>query len=202
MIVWGSSTLNIKAKNLGAACKVCETSSVSLSAIQRVFTVYWIPIIPLNKVTQVICQSCGTAYPIDVYAEYLGSRETKFKTPWHSFSGLIIIMLLFIVGYISVFNSHNKIQAFKDSPEVGAYFIFRYDEEEYKSTPYVFAKIEKVTEKNIKIHYSKHAYPKQKMAYEEAKLAKSSGETKALNHNIEELSKDDFNRMIISNFIS
>ena len=202
MIVWGSSSLNIKAKNLGAACKVCETSSVSLSAVQRVFTLYWIPVIPLNKVTQVICQSCSTAYPLDVYAEYLGSREKKFKTPWYSFSGLIIVMFLFIVAYISVFNSENRIQAFKDSPKAGAYFIFKYDEEKYKSTPYVFAKIEKVTEGKIKIYYSKYAYPKEKVAYEEAKLAKSSGKKNALNYNGDELSKDDFNQMAISNFIT
>lgn len=202
MIVWGSSSLNIKAKNLGAACRACESGSVSLSAVQQVFTLYWIPLIPLKKIKQVVCQSCSTTYPVELYAEYLGPRETKFKTPWYSFSGLIIIALVFSMLYLSVLNSEKRIQAFKDNPTVDSYFIFENLEDENKAKPYAFAKILKVTDGKIKVYYSTYSYSNEDMAYKEAKLAKSSNEESALKYKVYELDKLDLKRIAISNFIT
>lgn len=199
MIVWGSSTLNIKAKNLGASCKACKTGSVSLAAFQKVFTLYWIPVIPLKKVKHVVCQSCTTMYPLETYAEYLNPRETKFKTPLKSFSGLIIIMLIIFTSYFSIINSDKRINEFKANPTIGSYFTFKSSEKDTTSS-YAFAKIENITQGKILFYLSKYEYPKEKMAVENAKLAKSHNED-LLRISIYKMDKNELKSMNIETIL-
>lgn len=200
MIVWGSNTLDIESRDLGAACKVCDTGRVSLAAFQQVFTVYWIPIFPLKKIKQIVCPTCTTTYPLEAYSEYLNPRETKFKTPLLSYLGLIIIVAICFIGYISVVNSEKRITEFKNNPTVGSYFIFKSSENDSEAAPYAFAKIDNVTPGKIIVYYSKYSYSKENLAVKGAELTKSQAKD-LLSVNISKLNKNDFNSIDIKTIL-
>ena len=54
MIVWGWSTKEIGTKETNGTCPSCSSPNLVVVGLQRVFDIFWIPIIPLGKSTCII----------------------------------------------------------------------------------------------------------------------------------------------------
>src|SRR5438132_1656789 len=48
---WGLSVKVLGAKKIDIKCNTCGSPGLSLTCMQRVFNIYWIPTIPLKKTT-------------------------------------------------------------------------------------------------------------------------------------------------------
>ena len=200
MIIWGWSTKEIGTKEASGGCSYCGSPSLVIVGFQRVFDLFWIPIIPLGKSSCVRCQSCEATYVYEPSADEAAIQNSGFKTPWWSFSGLIIIILMTIFGSISNASMQKKYDAFKDKPTLGTYFIFKSIDDDYKETTYRFGKIIRLEEDDVVLRLGKYVYSKSHGASNEAIAAKASSED-LLDLEIVAIQKEDFKTLDIYSLI-
>jgi len=159
MFVWGWSTKEIGVKKILGNCPSCSLATLVIVGFQRVFDIFWIPVFPLGKSSCIRCQSCEKTYIYEPSADEMAIQNSSFKTPWWSFSGLFIIIVLMIFGRISNTSMQKEYDSFKENPTLGTYFIFKNIDDKYKETPYFFAKIVSIEEDKIILYLSQYAYP-------------------------------------------
>ncbi len=200
MIVWGFSTKEIGIKEAPGKCPSCGLQNLVIVGSQCVFDLFWIPIIPLKKSTYVRCQSCKTTYVHEPSADETAIQNSGFKTPWWSFSGLLIIIVLIILGYMSDTSTQKEHDTFKENPTIGTYFTFRNIGDDYKETPYVFGEIVSLEEDKIILRMSHYAYSKNNMASKGARAAKINPEN-LLDLDVFAMQKEDFKNLDIQSLI-
>lgn len=201
MIIWGFSTKEIGIKRTQGNCPSCSLPNLVIVGSQCVFDLFWIPIIPLKKSTCIRCQSCETIYVHEPSADEAAIQNSGFKTPWWSFSGLFIIIVLIIFGYMSDASTKKEHDAFKENPTLGTYFTFKNVGDDYKKTPYVFGEIVSLEEDKIILHLSYYAYSKNSMASKGARAAKINPKN-LLDLDIFEMQKKDFKNLDIQSLIN
>lgn len=200
MIIWGFSTKEIGTKRTQGNCPSCSLPSLVIVGSQCVFDLFWIPIIPLKKSTCIRCQSCETTYVHEPSADEAAIQNSGFKTPWWSFSGLFIIIVLIIFGYMSDASTKKEHDAFKENPTLGTYFTFKNVGDDYKKTPYVFGEIVSLEEDKIILRLSHYAYSKNSMASKGARAAKINPKN-LLDLDVFEMQKKDFKNLDIQSLI-
>lgn len=200
MIIWGWSTKEICTKEKSGKCPSCGLATLVIVGFQRVFDLFWIPVIPLKKSTCVRCQSCKNEYIHELSADEIAIQNSGFKTPWWSFSGLIIIIVLLIFGSIASESKQNEHDEFKENPILGTYFTFRNIGEDYKKAPYVFGKIVSIEGDKIILRLSHYCYSKNRTALKEARAAKVKPDD-LLDLDNFEMQKEDFKNLDIQSLI-
>jgi hypothetical protein len=199
MIIWGWSTKEIGTKEASGNCASCSLPSLVIVGFQRVFDIFWIPVIPLGKSSCVSCQSCGATYVHEPSADETAIQNSGFKTPWWSFSGLIIIILMMIFGSISSASMQKEYNAFKDEPTSGAYFIFKSMDDDYKETPYRFGKIIGLEGDNVVLYLGEYAYSRSSGASKEVTKVKKSQDLSNLE--VVEITREDFKDLDITSIL-
>lgn len=200
MIVWGWNTKEIGTKEIHDACKICNANRLRLVGLQRIFHICWIPIIPIGKSMYVSCSSCGSEYQSNAILQKAEQQGLSFKTPWWSFSGLVIIIAFVLFGIHENSKNDETIQNFKNHPQVGMYFTFKFPfDEELKKTPFSLGKIEEIKDNKIVIRFSNYAYSNEYKAAGAAKNSKKDSD-KDLSETIEfepqDFQKIDFQKII------
>ncbi|MCC8372352.1 MAG: hypothetical protein LN568_06485 [Rickettsia endosymbiont of Pseudomimeciton antennatum] len=138
-----------------------------------------------------MCGYCTTTYPVEAYSGDLHAKTINFKTPWWTFFGLGIAVVLITAAIYSSVSSHKDSQAFKITPQEGAYFTFAIIDDAYKKTPYSFGRIEKVKDDEIVVRFSKYAYSQKNMAIKSVQNSKDKSED-SLDSDIVTLTKEKF----------
>ncbi len=200
MIIWGWSTKKIGSRKIEGSCMACQSNNLMLVGYIRVFDLFWIPVFPYKKFTYVECTACSATYSYEKYIALLPTQNVRFKTPWWSFSGLVIISALLIWSHFHKLEENKKFLAFQESPHAGVYFIYKSNNPELKKTPYIFAKIEEIKGDKLMIRFSQSAYNKERFASKEARYAKNEPQ-KFLEVELVEITKDDLKKFTIEDLV-
>lgn len=201
MFLWGWSTKNIAAKKLNVACKICDNKNLKLHLDQTRFTIFFIPMFPLNEYYSLYCDDCGTKYSMKLF-DNPEIEATKFKTHWRSFSGSFISLFLFsLFCVLGTCSPTKNMEEFFEDPHEGDLLIFEREGTKRKELPYSFAKIEKLVEKikdpNIVLRFST-------CGYSHISAARKSAEAKFdedLSTEPLEITMEDFKHIKIKDFI-
>jgi hypothetical protein len=88
-------------------CPSCESYSwADILVISKYVHVYWIPLWPYDKEANVFCTKCGLkrygmAFDSDLVGNYYEVKH-KFKHPWHTYIGLMVIVAFFLFIVYSI----------------------------------------------------------------------------------------------------
>jgi len=144
MIIFGTRANEITQEKLTTACLNCKESTLIASYWQRLFHIFWVPIIPLYKFSQVLCPNCGTLYDGDHLQPSLASEVEKSKpsTPKWAFSGLFIIGFLIIGGIVSGHIDKKNINELIANPQPNDLYLIHTTDGEHRG--YAFIKLEEI----------------------------------------------------------
>lgn len=113
MLVYDIKTINLRRTNLPIACTSCGHENQSLQIYQKIFSLYFFPVIPLRKKGIITCPSCfrklkEKSFIQECVSNGLDSKQIKFhfksifktaKTPFH----LYVTPFLLIAAVIAFF---------------------------------------------------------------------------------------------------
>ncbi|MFV0540632.1 MAG: hypothetical protein ACK5MZ_05260 [Aestuariibaculum sp.] len=97
---WRETKINIQPVN-NHRCNYCNSPEQLFMQVNRVYAhVFWIPVIPLLKKAYSICGHCKQVLekrqmPPDLQTKSNTYKQTS-RTPWWMFSGLFIVVFLFL----------------------------------------------------------------------------------------------------------
>ncbi len=132
-------------------CDCCEeVSEMEYSFLQKYFHLYWIPLIPLKKKTEVRCENCGYIYENKESTKDIDTKLNRVKdrypirTPIWAFSGIIILTLFFCWAFWQS-DRHSEIEGdYIKKPKKGDVYFLNF-------TPgnYTTLRIDKVDKTNV-----------------------------------------------------
>lgn len=162
MIIFGTRASEIGEHPLTASCTSCKEQTLVASYWQRLFHIFWIPVFPLKKFSQVFCTSCGTVYDGDHLQPELSQAAKKYqpRTPKWTYSGLIVIALLIGAGVASEhFDEKEGLQNTKlylAAPQANDLYLVRMDID--GKLGYVFMRLEKASDNVLTFAQGKVMY--------------------------------------------
>ena len=165
MLIWGWATKNISENVTNLDCSHCGDQGLILVAFQRFFDLFFIPTIPLDKTTVLICKNCSTEFKVDPEDVKEGNLP-KVKTPIWGFAGLIVIAVIIGFGVIAGRLDDNKLNDFIQNPRVNDSFVIKIMDE--KKTPFGHLNIEAIDGDKIIYRPSVYIYSKESTAKKEA----------------------------------
>ncbi len=87
-------------------CQSCEGHSMAdVMVLSSYFHIYYLPLFPVAKEVNIVCQKCGLKnYGLPLNSKVLSSSEVlrrKFRHPWYTyiFPGLILFLILVAILY-------------------------------------------------------------------------------------------------------
>ncbi|MEO5776012.1 MAG: zinc-ribbon domain-containing protein [Flavobacterium sp.] len=103
MFFYGVKSKSLKKGMLTSIhCDYCdEDSEMEYNFLQKYFHLYWIPLFPLKKKTEVSCENCGHLFQNKEITKDITQKLNRVKdryptrTPVWAFSGIIILVLFF-----------------------------------------------------------------------------------------------------------
>lgn len=195
-IVYGWSNRFIESRDIYGSCIKCNSPSLILTGYQKTFNVFWIPVIPIGKSRYIFCSSCNTSFDPEDYTEGSPDKDIRFKTPWWSFTGLIIAAIFFGMGKLfegaTPYNEKIVIQ----NPHAGTYFIFENHDEIMNEIFYMIGKIEGINGDAYWLRFCGYSYSN---LYQAKKLLQKAKERPAdfFDENIIEVPKAEFKKIPI-----
>ena len=151
MIFFGVKSKSIKKGMLNnILCDYCEEiSDMEYNFLQKYFHLYWIPLIPLKKKTEVCCENCYHIYEDKEISKDINLKLNRVKdrypirTPIWAFSGIIILTLFFSWAFWQS-DRHDVIEAdYIKEPKKGDVFFLDFGPE------YTTLRIDKVDKINV-----------------------------------------------------
>lgn len=133
MFFWGIKTRKLREGELtNLKCEYCgETETyMEYTFSQKYFHLYWIPLFPLRKKTEVYCDDCCVTYENNKIPKeaakklnYIKDRH-PIRTPVWMFSGTIILAVFFSWAFYQS-DKHDAVEAgYIDNPKKGdVYFV-------------------------------------------------------------------------------
>ncbi len=117
-IVFGVYNIGIKEyspSELGITDEAAKPYTFAVK--QRIFHVFWIPIFPLYKIYAMVDRA-GTAYHAPAGIESMLRNAGRHKTPWYSFSLLILAVVVFSwIGITDAYERHQNQVAMQETKE-------------------------------------------------------------------------------------
>ena len=82
-------------------CTNCEVEeTIALVVVQKYFYIFWVPFFPFEKMSKMYCTNCGMDKSLkDVSLNLIEDCERitkKARTPWYTYIGTALILMLFI----------------------------------------------------------------------------------------------------------
>ena len=101
IIIFGENQTPIGLDEFLIKCPSCETNSwADIMVISHYFHFFLLPMFPTDKDANVICKTCGLKRYGMSFDQKLISNYNEIKShyrhPWFTYSGLAIIILIFI----------------------------------------------------------------------------------------------------------
>lgn len=134
MIIWGSSTKNIASRITDLSCINCKENGLVYFAVQKFFTLFFIPTFPLEKDSYLSCSNCEHTFGNNVFETFI-KNNIKEKTPWWGWSGAVLISLLIGFGIYTTKAEKETTTLIRSHPEVDD-IIFIKDSAASSKTPY------------------------------------------------------------------
>jgi C4-type Zn-finger protein len=105
IIIYGTSKSIIGMDENFRYCPSCEANSMADLMVSSIYShFYFIPIFPVTKEADIICQKCGLrSYGIAFNAKTINNYEevkSKFRHPWYTYAFVTFISLLIILAII------------------------------------------------------------------------------------------------------
>jgi len=157
MISGLSSILGIRITDVfGVKCKNCDArKSLELISYNRYMHIFFVPFVTSGKESRVLCNNCGAEYRVDIQPERIKelarSEQGLIKTPlWH-FSGLGIVIALFITLIFLKIRDNQFNDIYIKSPKMGD--VYSMDEGDGF---YTTSKVTSVTQDSIFIKFNTH----------------------------------------------
>lgn len=149
MFIYGSRPTLIGAEPITNTCEHCNTSgSMTMNIQQRYFHIFWIPIIPFNKIGYTQCSHCKKVIESDEMSPELKEvfksiKKTK-RIPIWTFFGIFAVISLISYSFIIREIEHNKDKVFIDSPKIGDIYEYKVN-----TSDYTLLKVIKVDDNDI-----------------------------------------------------
>jgi hypothetical protein len=109
LLFFGQTTTPIGVEKVLCRCSVCEQDTWSDLMVQSVYThIYYIPVFPVDKLANLICQECGNKrYGVAFDSKLISNYEeikSKFKHPLRTYLlsgtvGLLILIALIVSNF-------------------------------------------------------------------------------------------------------
>ena len=104
--VYGYKEVPISVDQLFIRCPSCETHNwADVMIISKYFHLYFIPMWPVAREVNVICESCGLKRNNIVFSEKLVDNfqevKSRYPHPWLSYIGLICIVVFVLIVIIA-----------------------------------------------------------------------------------------------------
>lgn len=131
MLIFGHRAKFLKrVDSFTETCPNCgKTGNVEFSFYQDYFHIFWIPVIPIGKITYAVCNSCGQNWEPKnmpaVWSEAIRRLKEEIPTPWYSFIGLGIIAVVAVVGVVQTKLERKATEQFLQSPQVHDTYIMK-----------------------------------------------------------------------------
>lgn len=136
MIVYGTRSKELAKEHIVDKCPNCGTqNSIDVYVFQKFAHVFWIPIFPMSKIGVSECSHCkqvlrNKEMPSPLVANY-EDIKSRAKTPVWTFSGLALIAVLIVVGFISDKKKDDKNAQLILAPQSGDFFEIKTDKRQY-----------------------------------------------------------------------
>lgn len=162
MIVYGIGSKLLKEATVeNVTCPSCEHPSSVMSAHQRYFDLFWIPIFPLGKKIVLVCPNCDHVTEEKNFTDEFKQSSKKLKsslsTPKYMFTGLAIILLLIsYVGY-GVYQDDELNSDYINNPIIGDVYNM-YDETQETEFKYYYYKISAIEGDSIYVYVNDYYY--------------------------------------------
>ncbi len=159
IVVGGVRSFRLKTVQVtGISCKNCQAiSSLYLSFFQNYLHFFWIPVFPVGKECISVCTECkqtlkGKQLPEDIN-NFARNEFITAKTPWYSFIGTVLGILLILGGIIYNIEHDKQSEEYLRHPEKGD--IYEYQQEK---GGYSFLKVTGTTKDKIYFNDSNYEY--------------------------------------------
>lgn len=134
MIVYGTDTSHLLTGPVKyATCPACGTpDTLRASVFGRYLHVYWLPLLPVGKVSASECEHChqvlqGKQMPPALRTQVAQLKEQANTPVWH-FAGLLLAALLVVGGLMSSHFNRQHTAAYVAQPHVGDVYHVKMDD--------------------------------------------------------------------------
>ena len=102
MIIFGTRGVTTRPENGDFNCPSCNsTQNYSLKSVRRFFTLYFIPVIPLDKLGEYVeCTTCKNTYKTDILEYDPATSAVVVEAEYHSAIKKVMIHVLLADGVI------------------------------------------------------------------------------------------------------
>lgn len=101
MIIFGTRGVTYKHQNGQFHCPACESTSYSHKRVRRFFTLYWIPLIPLDLLGEYIeCDACRGTFNSAVLQYDPSAGKAAFEAEWQRVMRRVLTGMMLADGVI------------------------------------------------------------------------------------------------------
>jgi hypothetical protein len=106
LIFFGTKDTPIGIDEQFCYCQSCEGDSLAdIMILSTYFHIYYLPLFPVSKEVNIICQKCGMkSYGLPFNSKVIKNYseiKSKFKHPWFTYIFLGFILFLILIAIIS-----------------------------------------------------------------------------------------------------
>lgn len=171
MLIWGNTDKVIHTDTIDVSCAECGCSELLAFTMQKFFTLFYVPTIPLRKTLVYICPECSEPYdPKLINNSSIAIGKKSVRTPIWGFSGLAVIAVFVAIGAWMDYEDSEKTAVCMESPQVGDRLVFK--DEDGSVTPYGFMKIKSMDGDSITLSCGNFIYSRKDKAVKKSKSAK------------------------------
>jgi tellurite resistance protein len=102
LIIFGTRGVTRKAEKGEFHCPCCGSGSVySLKRVRRFFTLYFVPLVPLDKICEFIeCQGCQGTYQTQILDHDPAQQQKEFEAEFHRAARRVLVLMMLADGEI------------------------------------------------------------------------------------------------------
>jgi len=104
MIIYGTKAKVLATEHVTESCPNCKTHNLYISVLQKWAHIFWVPVFPIGKTGISQCTHCKQVLqlkemPAAISMSY-DNIKSQAKTPVWTFSGIAVIILIFVFATI------------------------------------------------------------------------------------------------------
>jgi hypothetical protein len=136
MIIYGSKGKQLAKELLPDNCPHCGTPhSITMYVFQNYAHIFWIPFFPIEKRVVTECAHCKQVLKPkqmpSYFQPYYENLKSRSRIPVWMFSGLGLIGLLIVIGFVSESMKSQKVAKLIQSPRAGDVFEVKTNADKY-----------------------------------------------------------------------
>lgn len=167
MIIFGTKGKVVSGDTIQSApCPNCNHTSYNAFGLLRYFHIFWIPVLVVSRKAGLECQNCKHTLLGKQLDTQLGQqiKRTVFsmKNTLPMFSGLILLVALFVGGYYSAEQTHKQELVFLSQPRIADYYLVNFNKlfKEDSKYKYGVMRVKSVSDDRVELQLSNIGYNK------------------------------------------